>query len=138
MLTLASQFTIDHIGIVVDSLDSAVALYCNLLGVDPAAVVYHDVPTEKIRIAMLRGNAAVELLEPTQEGTGLAKFREKHGAGIHHICFAAPAPLQDKLNELKAAGMTLLDDAPRIGAGSKIFFVHPKSCGGVLVEFVER
>jgi methylmalonyl-CoA/ethylmalonyl-CoA epimerase len=138
MLTLGSQFTVDHIGIVVDSLDSAVALYCSLLGVPPAAVEYHDVPTEKIRIAMLKGNTVIELLEPTEAGSGLAKYREKRGAGIHHICFAAPAPLQDRLEELKAAGMTLLDEAPRTGADGKIFFVHPKSCGGVLVEFVER
>lgn len=138
MLTLASPFTIDHIGIVVDSLDASVALYCSLLGVAPEAVEYHDVPTEKVRVAMLKGNTIVELLEPTEEGTGLAKFREKRGTGVHHICYAAPAPLQAKLDELKAAGLALLDESPRIGADGKVFFVHPKSCGGVLVEFVER
>ena len=138
MLNLGSPFTIDHIGIVVDALDSAVALYCSLLGVKPEAVEYHDVPTEKVRVAMLKGNTIVELLEPTEEGTGLAKFREKRGAGVHHICYAAPAPLQAKLDQLKAAGLALLDESPRTGADGKVFFVHPKSCGGVLVEFVER
>jgi methylmalonyl-CoA/ethylmalonyl-CoA epimerase len=138
MLDLSPLFTIDHIGIVVDSLDAAVPLYCSMLGIPLAAVEYHNVPTEKVRVAMLQGNAIVELLEPTEEGTGLAKFREKRGAGVHHICFAAPAPLQAKLDELKAAGLQLLDEAPRTGADGKVFFVHPKSCGGVLVEFVER
>jgi methylmalonyl-CoA/ethylmalonyl-CoA epimerase len=138
MLVLAPQFTIDHIGIVVDALDSAVALYCRLLGVPPEDVEYHDIPSEKVRIAMLKGSTVIELLEPTEDDTGLAKFRAKRGAGVHHLCFSVPAPLQDQLDELKASGLLLLDDTPRSGAGGKVFFVHPKSCGGVLVEFVER
>lgn len=138
MLDLPPLFTLDHIGIVVDALDTAVPLYCSLLGVPADAVEFHDVPTEKVRVAMLKGSAIVELLEPTEAGTGLAKFREKRGAGIHHLCFAAPAPLQAKLDALKADGLQLLDETPRTGADGKVFFVHPRSCGGVLVEFVER
>ena len=131
------MFTIHHIGIVVESLEASVPLYCRMLGVAPEDVAYHDVPTEQLRIAMLKGNAAVELLEPSNPESGLAKFREKRGPGIHHICYAVPAPLQAKLDELKAAGFILLDETPRHGADGVIFFVHPKSTGGVLTEFVE-
>jgi methylmalonyl-CoA/ethylmalonyl-CoA epimerase len=131
------MFNIHHIGIVVDSIEASLPLYCQMLGVDPAQVEYHDVPTEKVKVAMLKGNAIIELLEPTSEDSGLAKYKEKRGAGIHHICYAAPAPLQAKLDELKAAGFTLLDEKPRVGADGPVFFVHPKSTGGVLTEFVE-
>lgn len=132
------MFTLDHIGIVVSSLADSVPLYCRLLGLDPAEVEYHDVPTEQVKVAMLKGNTTIELLEPTGTETGLARFLEKRGGGFHHWCFAAPAPLEDKLAELKAAGFDLLDNEPRVGAEGKVFFVHPKSAGGILAEFVEK
>ncbi len=132
------MFNLDHIGIVVADLDASVRSYCSLLGLDPAAVEFHDVPTEGVRVAMLRGNTIVELLQPTNPEGGLAKFLEKRGPGLHHLCYAAPQPLEDKLAELKAAGLSVLDEAPRVGADGRVFFVHPKSVGGVLTEFVER
>jgi methylmalonyl-CoA epimerase len=132
------MFTLHHIGIVVASLDEAVPLYCKLLGVEPAAVVYHDVPTEKVRVAMLQGNIIVELLEPADSGTGLGKYLEKRGPGFHHLCFAAPQPLESKLGELRDLGFSMLDETPRVGADGRVIFVHPKSAGGLLVEFVEE
>jgi methylmalonyl-CoA/ethylmalonyl-CoA epimerase len=132
------MFTLNHIGIVVPDLDSAVDLYCRLLSYPRAAVEFHDVPTEKVRVAMFTGNTIVELLQPTDPETGLAKFLEKRGAGLHHLCFAAPAPLQDWLDELAAAEFALLDQRPRVGADGVVFFVHPKSCAGVLTEFIEQ
>jgi methylmalonyl-CoA/ethylmalonyl-CoA epimerase len=131
------MFNIHHVGIVVAQLDEAVAVYCRLLNYPPDKVEYHDVPSEKVRVAMFKGNTTIELLEPTAPDTGLAKFLEKRGAGVHHLCYAVPAPLQDKLHVLKAAGFTLLDEAPRQGAEGPVFFVHPKSAGGMLVEFIE-
>lgn len=131
------HFTLDHLGIVVASLDAAVPLYCGLLGVPEQAVEYHDVPSEGVRVAMLRGNTTIELLEPTSEGA-LTRFLDQRGPGLHHWCFAAPPPLQDRLDELKAAGYRLLDEQPRVGAEGSVFFVHPSSAGGILTEFVEK
>ena len=89
--------------IIVHSLAEAVPLYCTLLGIAPDAVEYHDVPSEGVRVAMLKGNTTVELLEPTEAAGALARFLEKRGPGLHHWCYAVPAPLEDKLAELKAA-----------------------------------
>ena len=132
------MFNLDHIGVVVADLDSSVQTYCALLGFNPAEVEFHDVPSEGVRVAMLRGNTIIELLEPTNPEGGLARFLEKRGPGLHHLCYAAPAPLEDKLAECKAAGLAVLDETPRTGADGRVFFVHPKSVGGVLTEFVER
>ena len=133
------MFELDHIGIVVNSLEDSVPLYCMLLGVPAAAVEYFDVPTEQVRIAMLRGNTIVELLEPLPGAeTGLTRFLEKRGPGMHHICFRQDAPLEQKLEQLREAGLALLDETPRSGAEGKVFFVHPRSAAGVLVEFVEK
>jgi methylmalonyl-CoA epimerase len=131
-------FTLDHLGIIVASLAESVPTYCAMLGLDPAVVEYHDVPSEGVRVAMLKGNTTIELLEPTSGEGPLARFLEKRGGGFHHWCFAAPAPLQDKLDTLKAAGFQLLDEQPRVGAEGRVFFIHPKSVGGILTEFVEK
>jgi methylmalonyl-CoA epimerase len=132
------MFNLDHLGIIVHSLDAAVPLYCMLLGIAPEAVEYHDVPSEGVRVAMLKGNTTVELLEPTEPDGALARFLDKRGPGLHHWCYAVPAPLEDKLAELKAAGFEVLSDAPRVGAEGRVFFVNPKSTGGILTEFVEK
>jgi methylmalonyl-CoA epimerase len=132
------MFNLDHLGIIVASLGESVPLYCTLLGIAPDAVEYHDVPSEGVRVAMLKGNTTVELLEPTEPDGALARFLEKRGPGLHHWCYAVPAPLEDKLAGLKAAGFEVLSDAPRVGAEGRVFFVHPKSTGGILTEFVEK
>ena len=132
------MFQLDHLGIIVRSLADSVPLYCAMLGVAPEAVEYHDVPSEGVRVAMLKGNTTIELLEPTEADGPLARFLEKRGPGLHHWCYAVPAPLQDKLDALKAAGFELLDKSPRVGAEGRVFFVHPRSTGGILTEFVEK
>lgn len=132
------MFNLDHLGIIVHSLAESVPLYCTLLGIAPDAVEYHDVPSEGVRVAMLKGNTTVELLEPTEADGPLARFLEKRGPGLHHWCYAVPAPLEDKLAALKSAGFEVLSDVPRVGAEGRVFFVHPKSSGGILTEFVEK
>ncbi|MCH7471881.1 VOC family protein [bacterium] len=99
---------------------------------------YYDVPSEKVRVAMLKGNTTIELLEPTDGDSAVAKFLQGKGPGLHHCCFAVPPPLAAKIDELKAAGFRVLDDAPRPGAVGKVCFVHPKSAGGILMEFIEK
>jgi len=132
------MFRLDHIGIVVAALEPAVELYCRLLDYPPERVEYHDVPREGVRVAMLKGNTTLELLEPTVPQGALARFLEKRGGGFHHFCFGAPAPLEDRLAALRAQDFQLLDETPRLGAEGKVFFVHPSSAGGILTEFVEE
>jgi methylmalonyl-CoA/ethylmalonyl-CoA epimerase len=132
------MFRLDHIGIVVAALEPAVELYCRLLDYPPEQVEYHDVPSEGVRVAMLKGNTTLELLEPTAPQGALARFLEKRGGGFHHLCFGAPAPLEDRLAALREQGFQLLDETPRLGAEGQVFFVHPRSAGGILTEFVEE
>ena len=126
---------IDHLGIAVKDLAEATRVY-ETLGFHVEAS--HDVPTEKVRTAFLPvGESHLELLEPTDPGSVIARFLEKR-SGIHHVCVAVP-DVQAALDALAARGVELLDKAPRIGAGGrKVAFIHPRSAAGVLLELVER
>ena len=125
---------IDHLGIAVPSLDAAVAAY-RALGFEVEAT--HDVPTEKVRTAFLPiGEVHLELLEPTDPTSTIAKFLEKR-SGLHHVCILVP-DLDAALAEMKARGVQLIDEKPRVGAGgSRVAFVHPKAGAGVLIELKE-
>ncbi len=127
---------IDHIGIAVEDLEAALAPYVDGLGL----VVDHmeEVPTERVRVAMLPiGDAKLELLEPTDPESAIAKFIERRGPGIHHIALAVE-DVAGSIESLKAAGVRLIDEEPRPGAGgTRVAFAHPKGFNGVLVELVE-
>jgi methylmalonyl-CoA epimerase len=125
---------IDHIGIAVPRLDEAASTW-RVLGFAVEAV--HDVPTEKVRTAFLPvGESHLELLEPTDPTSVLAKFLEKR-SGLHHVCVLVD-DIDDALRQLQAAGVALIDQVPRPGAGGcRVAFVHPKSAGGVLLELKE-
>ena len=125
---------IDHIGIAVPRLDEATSAW-RVLGFAVEAV--HDVPTEKARTAFLPvGESHLELLEPTDPTSVLAKFLEKR-SGLHHVCVLVD-DIDDALRQLQAAGVALIDQVPRAGAGGcRVAFVHPKSAGGVLLELKE-
>ena len=118
---------IDHLGIAVPSLAEAVKAY-EALGFTVES--REDVPTEKVRVAFLPvGESRLELLEPTDAGSTIAKFLQKR-SGIHHVCV---------LVEERARGVSLIDTEPRPGAGgSRVAFVHPRSAGGVLLELKEK
>lgn len=122
---------IDHLGVAVPNLDEAAAAY-NALGFEVEAT--HDVPTEKVRAAFLSvGESHVELLEPTDPSSPIAKFLETR-KGLHHVCVQVD-DLEAALAELKARGVQVLDDTPRIGAGGcKVAFIHPRAASGVLLE----
>ena len=126
---------IDHLGIAVKSLEDGVRAY-EALGFHVDAT--HDVPTEKVRTAFLPvGESHLELLEPTEAGSVIARFLEKR-SGLHHVCVAVP-DIQAALDALKARGVALLDETPRVGAGGrKVAFIHPRAAAGVLLELVER
>lgn len=126
---------IAHLGIAVRSLDEMLPFYRDILGMPEEPLDDAD----GARIVGLRsGESLVELLEAAEPGSPIAKFVEKRGPGIHHICFAVD-DLDGSLERCRAAGLRLIDERPRIGAeGKRIAFLHPASTGGVLVELTEE
>ncbi len=129
---------IEHIGIAVKSLDSAIPLYEELLGLKCYAV--EEVADQKVKTAFFKiGETKIELLESTDPDGPIGKFIEKKGEGVHHIAFATTGGLQNSLDELSEKGVQLIDKAPRKGAeGLSIAFLHPKSTGGILTELCEN
>ena len=125
---------IDHVGIAVPALAEARAAF-EALGFHVEAV--HDVPTEKVKAAFLPvGDSHLELLEPLDPSSVIARFLEKRG-GLHHVCVEVE-DIEAALAELKARGVRLVDESPRVGAGGcRVAFVHPRAAAGVLVELKE-
>jgi methylmalonyl-CoA epimerase len=130
-------FKISHVGVAVEDLAGALELWEKALGLE--VVARETLPDMGLNTAKLRlGEADVELLESTDPAGPVGKFIAARGPGIHHICVEVE-DVARALAELRAAGYRLLDEEPRTGAGgAKIAFVHPKSCGGVLLELTER
>ena len=128
---------LDHIGIAVSSIDEALAFWEQALGLTFAGV--EVVESQKVKTAFLPvGEVMIELLEPTDADSAVAKFIEKRGAGIHHIAFYSD-DIEGDLAKLKDAGVKLIDETPRRGAhGKLIAFLHPKSTGGVLAELCSK
>ena len=126
---------IDHLGIAVKDLAEAVKSY-EALGF--AVDATHDVPTERVRTAFLpAGESHLELLEPTDPSSVIARFLEKR-SGLHHVCVLVE-DIDAALAELKARGVPVLDETPRIGAGGcRVAFVHPRGAAGVLLELKEE
>jgi len=127
---------IEHIGIAVKDMATAVSLYERLLN----TTVYktETVATEQVITAFLQsGPNKIELLEALSTDSSIAKFLEKKGEGIHHIAFEVD-DIVAEMARLKSEGFVLLNDEPKPGADNKLVcFVHPKSAGGVLVELVQ-
>jgi methylmalonyl-CoA/ethylmalonyl-CoA epimerase len=127
---------ISHIAIVVPDLDQAMDFWVETLGL-PLAHVEH-VPDQDVDVALLpSGESEIELLEPVSNESGVARFLQKRGPGMHHICFEVD-DIEAMLARMKAAGVPLINEEPTIGTGGKkIAFVHPRGTGGVLVELYE-
>jgi methylmalonyl-CoA epimerase len=127
---------IDHIGIVVRDIQDALKVYETALGLSLRGVV--KVPDQGVEVAFLPiGESNIELVQPTTSDTGIARFLEKRGEGIHHVCIEVD-DIEAALARLKAYGVQLIDEAPRLGAHGRVAFVHPKGAHGVLVELVEH
>jgi methylmalonyl-CoA/ethylmalonyl-CoA epimerase len=123
------------VAIVVGSLEPAVHLYRDILGLPLELVT--EVESDRVRIAFLAvGESKVELVEPTDDTTGVARFLASKGEGFHHVCFEV-ADLAEELTRLMIDGVELIDSAPRKGAEGPVAFLHPRSCQGVLVELIE-
>jgi len=127
---------IDHIAIVVDELEAALAFWREALGLELEHIA--DVPEQKSQIAFLpAGGSQVELVKPTTQDSGVARYLQKRGPGMHHICFEVD-DLEGMLTRLKSKGVQLINERPQIGeGGKKLAFIHPKSANGVLVELYE-
>lgn len=130
---------IDHVAIVVRSIEAALAFYRDVLGIQPSGVI--DFPSEGVKIAFLPmggpSGSALELLEPTDPTSGVARFLERRGEGLHHVCLEVP-DITRALTELREQGAAVLDTAPRATAEGRGIFLHPKGTGGVLLELVQR
>lgn len=128
---------IAHIGIAVNDLDAAMALFRDALGLH---VEYRRaVPEQGVEIVGLPvGESEIELLKPMSEEGGVARFLEQRGEGVHHICFEVD-DIEAALRDMEAAGYRLIDRTPRVGKGGRRYaFVHPKGTHGVMIEFYER
>ena len=128
---------IEHIGIATRALDEALGFWREALGLELEAT--EEVAEQRVRVAMLPiGESHIELLEPTDADSPVAKFLEKRGPGIHHIAVRVD-DIEATLESLKKQGMRLIDETPRTGAGGcLVAFVHPSSAQGVLLELVQH
>ena len=127
---------IDHIGVAVDDLDEAIALYEQRLGMP---VQHRETVEEQGVEAVLLGvgQSHVELLRPLGPDTAVGRFLERSGPGLHHVAYGTD-DIQSALDDVRSAGLQLIDEQPRVGIrGSRVAFLHPKSTGGVLTELVE-
>jgi methylmalonyl-CoA epimerase len=132
---LESGAAIDHLGIAVKSLDSALGFWEKQLGLK---VSFRElVAVEQVHAAMLPvGESRIELLEPTSRDSVIGKFLEKRGEGLHHVAIKVP-DLNAAIERLRASGARILND-PRPGAGGHLYsFIHPSSTGGVLLELIQ-
>ena len=127
---------IDHVAVLVDDLDKTLAFWQEALGIQVSHI--EDVPAEKSMVAFLPlGGSEVELVKPTTDDSGLARYLEKRGPGMHHICLEVD-DIDGMLAQLKAKGVQLINETPLTGSGGKKYaFIHPKSANGVMVELYE-
>ncbi|WP_429886166.1 methylmalonyl-CoA epimerase [Geoalkalibacter halelectricus] len=127
---------ISHVGIAVKSLDAALPLYRDVLGMEFEGT--EEVAEQKVRVAFfISGESRIELLEATSEDSPVAKFIEKNGEGVHHLAYEVD-DLSEAIAALQEQGVRLIDTEPRRGAhGTAIAFLHPKATGGVLTELCQ-
>jgi methylmalonyl-CoA/ethylmalonyl-CoA epimerase len=127
---------IDHIGVAVEDLEGAVELYRDRFGMREQhreTIAAFDVEAVLLEV----GDGHVELLQPLTGESGIGKFLERNGPGLHHVAYQT-SDIDSALEQVKAAGLDLIDKEPRTGIrGSRVAFLHPKGTGGVLTELVE-
>ena len=127
---------IDHVGVAVESIDVALRVYRDSLGL---TLVHRETVSEQgVDAALLDvGDSHIELLEPLGPDTPVGKFLARRGPGLHHVAYRVTS-VAESLQTLKAAGVRLIDEHPRTGIrGSQVAFLHPSSTGGVLTEIVQ-
>ena len=127
---------INHVAVVVDNMEKALSFWCDALGMELHEL--RDVPAEKSQVAFLPlPGSEVELVMPTTDDSGIAKYLAKRGAGMHHICLEVD-DIEGMLAQLRSKGVRLINEEPRTAAdGKKYAFIHPESTSGVLVELYQ-
>ncbi len=133
---MAKITKINHIAILVSDLESPLNFWRDALGLELTQV--EEVPGEQARIAFLpTGDSEIELVQPTTEDSGLARYLDKRGPGMHHICLEVD-DIDGMLAQLKEKGIQLINEVAKVGSdGRRYAFVHPKSASGVMVELYE-
>ena len=127
---------INHVCIAVRDIDASLEFYAQVFGARGGEVV--DIADQGVRAALVRvGGSQLEFIQPTDPEGGVARFIERRGEGVHHICFEVE-DLQDKLDLLATRGVELVDTTPRQGISGRIAFLHPRSTRGVLIELVDQ
>jgi methylmalonyl-CoA epimerase len=130
---------IDHVAIIVRSIEQALLFYRDTLGIVPSEI--KEVSSEQVRIAFLPmggpGGSEIELIEPTDPGSSLSRFLEKRGEGLHHICLQV-RDIDAALKEMQQKGAAVLDKEPRLAAEGRAIFLHPRGTNGVLLELLEK
>ena len=128
---------INHVCIAVLNIEETLAFYENLFGVTKSGEI-ETIEDQGVKAALVRvGASQLEFIQPIDNENGVAKFIDRRGEGVHHICFEVDN-LESKLNELDLAGVQLIDKEPRDGLSGTIGFIHPKSTRGVLIELVDQ
>ncbi len=126
---------VHHVALIVRSIEASLGVWRDALGLDLETVL--EIPDDRVRIAFLGvGQSKIELVQPTDDSTGVARFLAAKGEGFHHVCFEVPN-LAEALRRLEIGGIELIDAAPRRGAEGPVAFLHPRACHGVLVELIE-
>lgn len=127
---------IDHVAILLPDLAEGSSFWVDALGLPLEKI--EEVPEQQVKIAFLSiGNSHIELLEPTDDESGVATYLQKRGPGLHHICIEVD-DIEDTISRLVEANVPLIDEQPRVGKdGKRLAFIHPKGTGGVLVELYQ-
>ena len=126
---------IHHVALIVAAIEPALELWRDMLGLELETIM--DIEHDRVRIAFLGvGESKIELVQPTDDTTGVARFLDSKGEVFHHVCFEV-ANLAETLLRLEIDGLELIDQVPRRGAEGPVAFIHPRSCHGVLVELIE-
>ena len=132
---MAKITKINHVAIAVGDVDVALSFWRDAMGL--AVDHVEDVPSQKSTVVFIPvGDSEVELVKPTSEDTGVAKFIAERGGGMHHLCFEVD-DIVGILSQLKEKGVRLINETPLVLPGRKMAFIHPKSTGGVLVELFQ-
>lgn len=135
-MTDRSALGIHHIGLAVRSIDEAMHFYGDRLGLPLIETL--SLPDRHLKVAFVGAdNTLIELLEPTDADSTVARFIERRGPGLHHLCFGTPN-ITEHLRDLKDKGVVLIDETPRPGAHGQVAFLDPASTFGVLVELIEK
>ena len=126
---------VHHVALIVADIETSLGFWRDALRAPLETVM--DIEHDRVRIAFLTaGESKIELVQPTDDATGVARFLASKGEGFHHVCFEVEN-LAETLVRLEIDGLELIDTAPRRGAEGPVAFIHPRSCHGVLVELIE-